>query len=249
MSSNRLGGLIRPEAHFRWRAHEVTRMESFSDAVFAFSVTLLVVSLEVPRNSRELLDVMRGFPAFGVCFAILAYFWYQHVVYFRRFGLQSAYVAALNCALLFCVLFYVYPLKFLFSEVVLVSREGAAGAVLSAGDARALFVIYGLGYAAVSLVFLLLYRHAFGQRAVLQLDAFEVFATRRGLVDFAALIAIGFSSASLALALVLPAGLLGLAGVFYMMIPVYFTVAGFVFGARFRRLLADRPPGDVLPPG
>jgi hypothetical protein len=32
---------------FRWRGHEITRIEGLSDAVFAFAVTLLVVSLEV----------------------------------------------------------------------------------------------------------------------------------------------------------------------------------------------------------
>ena len=32
---------------FRWRGGEVSRLEGLSDAVFAFAVTLLVVSLEV----------------------------------------------------------------------------------------------------------------------------------------------------------------------------------------------------------
>jgi hypothetical protein len=35
------------DAHkFRWRSHEISRIEGLSDAVFAFAVTLLVVSLE-----------------------------------------------------------------------------------------------------------------------------------------------------------------------------------------------------------
>src|SRR5882672_8351933 len=107
--------LVPPEPHFRWRAQEITRLEGFTDAVFAFAVTLLVVSLEVPRTFSELANVMKGFVAFALCFAMLVLLWKEHVVYFRRYGLQTPVVVLLNCLLLFIILFYVYPLKFLFS--------------------------------------------------------------------------------------------------------------------------------------
>jgi hypothetical protein len=52
--------LVPPEPHFRWRGGEITRLEGFTDAVFAFAVTLLVVSLEVPHMFEELLAADEG---------------------------------------------------------------------------------------------------------------------------------------------------------------------------------------------
>ena len=37
---------------FRWRGQEITRIEGLSDAVFAFAITLLVVSVEVPKTFK-----------------------------------------------------------------------------------------------------------------------------------------------------------------------------------------------------
>src|SRR5512144_3070514 len=102
---------------FRLRGGEISRIEGFSDAVFAFAVTLLVVSLEMPRTFHELSAAMKGFVVFAVCFALLIEVWREHYVFFRRYGLQDAGTVWLNAALLFVVLFYVYPLKFLFNIV------------------------------------------------------------------------------------------------------------------------------------
>jgi len=46
----RLPHAPRLEPHFRWRGTHVSRIEGFTDAVFAFAVTLLVVALEVPHT-------------------------------------------------------------------------------------------------------------------------------------------------------------------------------------------------------
>jgi uncharacterized membrane protein len=244
--------IIPPEPGFRWRGTEITRLEAFSDAVFAFSVTLLVVSLEVPKTFRELMDAMRGFVSFGVCFALLANVWFSHMRFFRRYGLQTPWVVFLNCALLFFVLFYVYPLKFLFGAMLLGGGPG------DASEARTLLIVYGSGFAAVFLVLALLYLYAWSKGAALALSPLELGRTRRSLLNHAAMVVIGLLS--ILLALILPLNRVGLAGNFYFIIPVYFTIAGMVFG-RLEKLAthklslaaADAPPSTVsaqprLPP-
>src|ERR1035438_7056461 len=59
-------GLL-PELYFRWRGGEITRLEAFCDVVFGFALTLLVVSLEVPRSYAEMMAAMRGFLPFAIC--------------------------------------------------------------------------------------------------------------------------------------------------------------------------------------
>jgi uncharacterized membrane protein len=58
---------------FQMRGHEVKRIETFSDAVFAFSITLLIVSLEVPKIFEKLMVTVRGFFAFGISFLLLLF--------------------------------------------------------------------------------------------------------------------------------------------------------------------------------
>ena len=56
---------------------------------------------------------MVGFVPFALMFAMVCWIWYEHNLFFRRYGLQDPWTVFLNCVLLFVVLFYVYPLKFL----------------------------------------------------------------------------------------------------------------------------------------
>jgi uncharacterized membrane protein len=177
-----------PVDGFRWRSHEVTRIEGFSDAVFGFAVTLLIVSLEVPRTSTELLNTMRGFGSFVVTFVILAGMWYMQHTFFRRYGLEDRVTVVLNLVLLFTVLFFIYPLKFLFTSMftrlmgkaTIVTAHGIEPLILP--EHRPLiFMIFGAGFTAVFMVFALLYRHAYKQREMLGLNEFEIFETRHSI--------------------------------------------------------------------
>ena len=189
------------EDGFRLRGIDVTRLESFSDAVFGFALTLLVVSLDVPKTFADLAATMRGFPAFALCFLFLALIWNGHYKFCRRYGLDDGTARFLTCVMLFLVLFYVYPLKFLFNFSItnLLVEGSERSATMTGAQFSALLVIYGLGFAAVYLSMTLLYLHAWRLRDVLELNELEKLDTRYQMFRLATLISIGLIAAGLAL--------------------------------------------------
>ncbi len=163
---------------FRRRGAEVSRLEGFSDAVFGFALTLLVVSLDVPKTVDDLFEAMRGFPAFSLCFLFLALIWNSHYKFCRRFGLDDGRARFLTCLLLFVVLFYIYPLKFLFSVSITGLLFGGHVTQMTGHQFSNLLVIYDLGFAAVYIAMGLLYLHAYSLREELELSELEKFETR-----------------------------------------------------------------------
>jgi uncharacterized membrane protein len=180
----RIGG----EEGFSWRGEDVLRIEGLADAVFGFALTLLVVSLEVPNSFDELLATMRGFFAFAISGWLLYAVWCDHYIFFRRYGLQDNVTMHLSAVLLFVVLFYVYPLKFLFTALMdellgfstqVGSSTGAVVETIKAGQWPLLIVLFGVGFVVVQLVFLLLYWRAYTLRGMLELNAYEASITRQ----------------------------------------------------------------------
>jgi len=104
---------ILAEKDFFWRGGDVSRIEALSDAVFAFAVALLVVSLDVPTTFSEFVETMMGFVGFAFAFGLLFMIWHSHYIFFRRYGMEDGPTIALNAFVLFFVVFYIYPLKFL----------------------------------------------------------------------------------------------------------------------------------------
>ncbi|PWT91338.1 MAG: hypothetical protein C5B55_08260 [Blastocatellia bacterium] len=234
---------------FRWRSEEISRIEGLSDAVFGFAITLLVVSLEVPKTFSELANTMNGFGAFAISFVLLFLVWFNQHKFFRRYGLQDNVTLWLNAALLFVVLFYVYPLKFLFS--FLVSKftgghgeirlpNGNMEAMLeNDGQMRTLMIIFGVGYLAVFGVFVLLHIHAYRKREQLELNTLERFDTVSSIQESSlnCLIAI----ISISLVYFGGARFSALAGLAYMLTGVVMTIHGSIMGARRRRLEQKSP--------
>jgi len=237
---------IRRPGDFRWRGHEVSRIEGLSDAVFAFGITLLVVSLEVPKTFNELAETMHGFGAFLISFVLLFFVWFSQYKFFRRYGLRDTITVVLNAALLFVVLFYVYPLKFLFTFLVDRFMGGHGEVRLPNGNfvhmlesneqMASLMTIFNLGYVAVFGVFVLLFWHAYRKREALELNELERFDTRESILESA--LNCGIAVVSLLVLAIGGVGRAGLAGMAYMLTPIVMTLNGKIMGARRRKLKA-----------
>jgi len=209
------------------RHREVSRLEGFSDAVFGFAITLLVVSLAVPTSFDDFLKGIAGVPAFAVTFALLAAIWYAQYSFFRRYDFEDAWVVILNLVLLFVVLVYVYPLKFLYLAVF-----NANQVQLRQDQVPQLFIVYGVGFAAVFIVLSLLHVHAYRSQAQLDLSALESYELRASILRYASIAAVGVLSALIALALPNESAL---AGFVYFLIAVPSVVVGALVGRRRRR--------------
>ncbi len=173
---------------FRFRGEGGTRIEALSDGVFAIAIALLLISSDIPETFRELQEFMYDFVPFGATIAILMVIWYQHYLFFLRYGLQDIKTVTINTVLLFLILFYVYPLKFLFrtlyqlfSYLLTDNGEGMNELftnVVPRGDGPTLMVIYGSGGVLIFLTLAGLYWRALKVKSELELDDLEVYDTK-----------------------------------------------------------------------
>ena len=218
------------------------RIEGLADAVFGFALTLLVVSLEVPNTFDELVATMRGFFAFAISGWLLYAVWFDHYLFFRRYGLQDTFTMHLSSVLLFVVLFYVYPLKFLFTalmdELLGFSTQvgpstGDVVETIRAGQWPLLMVLFGVGFVVVQLVFFLLYWRAYALREMLKLEAYEASITRQELQGYLLLAGVGL--ASIAVALLGGEEASSWAGWVYLLCWPLMTIHGYIMARRRKK--------------
>lgn len=119
----------------------IDRLVGFSDGVFAIAITLLVLSIEVPKAGpddvasvvfAEWSDIL----TYVISFLVIGNYWISHHRVFQRIERQNGRLLWLNLSLLLCIAFVPFPTSLLGDTIttVTVSLYAATLAVTSVFD-------------------------------------------------------------------------------------------------------------------
>ena len=127
----------------RW---DTGRTEAFSDGVFAFAITLLVLDIDVPESAfshlwRGIADQWPSYLGYATSFLTVGGIWLVHHGIFRRVQYANRRVMRVNLLLLMAVAFLPFPTKLV------------AEAIRNASAERAAVIFYGASLLVISLLF------------------------------------------------------------------------------------------------
>ena len=166
-----------------------SRLDAFTDAAFAFAVSLLVIGgARAPEDIDTLIGALGDIPAFAFGFAVMAMFWMGHVRWRRLRGEGDWLSILLTLLLVFLTLVYVQPLRAMAAATGIWFTGHGSGFRGSVAD---LFAVYGTGFVAMSLTMAALYwetlrdremtanlrREALGERGIWLILAVTGFAS------------------------------------------------------------------------
>ncbi|MBL4660047.1 MAG: DUF1211 domain-containing protein [Alcanivoracaceae bacterium] len=167
---------------FRLRGTDITRLETFTDAAFAFAVTMLVIAGDsVPTNYDALMKSLKDIPSFAASIAMILYIWFGHLQWSRRYGLEDGISVMLSGMLILSILVFVYPLKLVFAAMFAFFSGGfllSEFVVTNVDDMTGLFVFYGFGFTITCLILSSLFLYTLSKTKQLKLNPREVFETK-----------------------------------------------------------------------
>src|SRR5216117_995298 len=194
---------------FRLRGIQMTRLETFIDAAFAFAISMLVIAAQqIPDNIQALLTAFKNVPTFVCSIAVLGIFWRGHWLWSRRYGIEDGVSIFISWAMIVTILIFIYPLKAIFGAMWYLLSSNQVGQPFSLhtteSQARTIFAIYALGLIAISAEILLLNLRDLQLRGPVRLNERESRVTRGELSGWSIPVSVG--TVSLVFALILPAG-------------------------------------------
>ena len=147
----------RDEDGFRNRGVEVTRIEAFYDAAFAFAITLMVISIdEIPDSAQSLIEALKSVPAFAASFLLIVLFWSAHSTWSRRYGINDRAGQRLSLLTVFLVLVFIYPMRMVFAAFFFWVTDGWLPAHIEVengpGDMRLIILVFAVGFGSMGAV-------------------------------------------------------------------------------------------------
>lgn len=125
-----------------------SRLDAFTDAAFAFAVSLLVIGgAGAPDDFDSLLAALADVPAYAIGFALMAMFWLGHVRWRVVRGEGDWCSTVLTLTLIFLTLIYVQPLRGMAAATALFFTGQGEG---FGGSLGGLFAVYGTGFVMMS---------------------------------------------------------------------------------------------------
>jgi uncharacterized membrane protein len=97
---------------------ETSRLETFSDGVFAIAITLLILEVRLPPEetgslAHRLAEAWPGYVSYVISFVTIGIMWANHHGVFRLIDRTSHGLVVANLFLLLCVAFIPFPTKVL----------------------------------------------------------------------------------------------------------------------------------------
>lgn len=214
------------EGGFRLRGENMTRIEVFSDAAFAFAVTMLVISLStIPQSFSQLLAAINGIPSFAASFSVMMSIWITHRRWSQRFGLDDGVSTFLTLALIFIVLIYVYPLKLIMDLMFYAFSQRFFPTdfqVSNTTEVAVLVAIFSVGLLLIALIHLCLYLRVSSKTDELCLSHLEQLLVRKEILSWAVQIVVSLLVALIAL--IFKSSLGYLAGIAFSLTPLLLLV-------------------------
>ncbi len=135
---------------------DTVRLVAFSDAVFAITVTLLILEIRPPAGEGSLLhglvELWPSYLAYAVTFLFIGQVWANHHVMFDHIRAADRVVLLLNTLLLMVVAFLPFATSVLAESL----RDGH--------DERTAVVFYAIAFAVTALTFNAVWQYARRQR-------------------------------------------------------------------------------------
>jgi uncharacterized membrane protein len=141
---------------------ETSRVEAFSDGVFAIAITLLILAVGIDQArahgslSHQLLHLWPAYIAYAASFVTVGIMWVNHHTIFRHFASVDRPLLLLNILLLMMIAFTPFPTR--------VVAEFAH----TSGDRRAAALLYGITMTITAICFFSVWMY--GSRRLLRPD-------------------------------------------------------------------------------